>query len=149
MNMPANFKGMMMNMAKVYELSDTILYPEAQEFLQNHPDLASDGQPFNRQLMGLMTYSQHWSDLTYYLRHQAGRDWGNKTHYTNFYKALRTYLEDTHTGLRKRAKTEFGLVEDGLGRKAENDALNRYAEVLAQEFVQHLVAHVRFQAATK
>lgn len=118
-------------------LSDTVLYDDAMAFVNEHPEL-----PDMRQLIGLSSFSEKWADLLAYIKHQAGRDWGSKTHYKTFYDALRKYLE---TELRQGVKTEFNLVDEGLSRKEEKAVLDKWAELLAQEFVQHLVAEARLR----
>ena len=118
-------------------LSDTVLYDDAMAFVNEHPEL-----PDMRQLIGLASFSEKWTDLLAYIKHQAGRDWGNRTHYKTFYDKLRQYLE---TGLRQRVKTEFSLVDEGLSRKEEKAVLDKWAQLLAQEFVQHLVAEARLR----
>ena len=119
-------------------LSDTVLYGDAMTFVNEHPEL-----PEMRQLIGLASFSEKWTDLLAYVKHQAGRDWrDNQTHYASFYDALRKYLE---TELRQRIKTEFSLVDEGLSRKEEREAVEWWAERLAPEFVQHLVAEARLR----
>lgn len=125
---------------RVNFLSDTVLYLEAQEFVQQHHPM-----PDTKQLMGLSAFSRNWSDLLSYINHQAARDWGAREHYKLFYEDLKRYLNDARTGLRQRVKLEFKLVDQGLSKNEERQSLDEWAQRLAQEFIQHLVAEARLQ----
>lgn len=120
-------------------LSDTLLYAEAQAFVQNH------SMPDTKQLMGLSTFSRNWNELLAYIAHQAARDWGTREYYKVFYEDLKRYLNDAKTGLRQRVKLEFQLVGQGLSNNKEREALDMWAQRLAQEFIQHLTAEARLQ----
>lgn len=119
-------------------LSDTRLYPEAAAFLAGF--LADYELPPTQQLIGLLTFSRSWAELMGFVKHQEGRDWGNKESYRQFYAQLRRYLDDPKTGLRQRIKAELGLVPAGLTARGEREAQEQWAGALAREFVQHLVA---------
>jgi hypothetical protein len=131
----------MIDEAKINLLSDTTLYEEALGFVQ------ACEMPDHRQLIGLMTFSRNWQELLDYVKHQGERDWGQqREYYKTFYHNLRRYLQDPQTGLRQRVKTEFALVTQGLSRNQEGNVLDAWAQALAQEFVQHLVAEASLRA---
>jgi hypothetical protein len=132
---------MNVNRDKVNLLSDTILYDEAIRFAEQHQ------MPDKQQLTGLAVFSRSWQELLDYIKHQVERDWGQqKSHYEDFYKELSNYLNAAQRGLRQRVRTEFALVESGLGRRQERAILDTWAQALAQEFVQHLVAEATMQS---
>ena len=131
----------MMDEAKINLLSDTTLYEEALRFVQDHK------MPDHSQLTGLMTFSRNWQELLDYVKHQDERDWSQqREYYKTFYHNLRRYLQDPQTGLRQRVKTDFALMTQGLSRSQEGNALDAWAQALAQEFVQHLVAEASLRA---
>jgi len=134
--------------AVVNALSDTVLYQEAMAFLHEHANFADGSKMSNSQLVGLLTYSRNWAELMAYVKHQVGRDWVNKAHYALFYRSLLKYLDTPPQGLRMRVKSDFNLLVKGLTRKEERDQIYPWAQALAQEFMQHLVAQAQFQAAT-
>lgn len=121
-------------------LADSILYEEAQRFIQDHPPPRGKKQLVGH-LQGLSAADRKWSDLVLFLNNQRNRE-SLPDAYRDFYKALHTYLTDGKTGLRIRAKSEFGLVDADQPRtKAqEREALDTAAQELAQIFIQHLVA---------
>jgi hypothetical protein len=125
-------------------LSDTRLYPEAATFLSRF--LTDYELPPTQQLIGLLTFSRNWTELMGFVKHQEGRDWGNKESYKQFYAQLRRYLDDSKTGLRPRVKAELGLVPDGLTARGEREIHDLWAGALAREFIQHLVAEALYQA---
>jgi hypothetical protein len=132
----------MVDLRKINLLSDTILYREAKEFVKEF--VQERIMPDSRQLTGLATFSRDWNELLTYVKHQAARDWGKRDYYQRFYDDLRKYLHDPKTGLRQRIKTEFTLIAEGLTKREETAALDTWAQALAQEFIQHLVAEARF-----
>lgn len=116
----------------IHLISDHVLYPEAVEFIARHQ--AIEGQ---KQMAGLVEYARSWEDLTRFVNHQRQRDWlGAKAYYKQFYEHLYRYLQD----LQQRVKTKFGFVGEGLTRAQERAQTERYAQILAQEFIQHLAA---------
>jgi hypothetical protein len=120
--------------------SDQILYEDARHFVQAHP------MPEQRQLIGLATFSRTWQELLEFVKHQGERDWGTREDYKTFYRELQRYLNDPQKGLRQRVKTEFQLVPQNLNRHEEREVLDIWAQALAQEFIQHLVAEASLQA---
>jgi len=123
-------------------LSDTRLYPEALEFVRQHPP------PKQSQLMGLRQFSRTWRELKSYINHQRGRDWGRDTTTSAFYDALRQYLfgsggKGTQPSLLQRITSEFALIDTSdtsvLSRQQQRDAVDAWAEALAAEFITHLV----------
>lgn len=125
----------------VHLLSDTVLYREAVEFVEQHAPL-----PDTSQLIGLLTFARTWGELLKFIHHQASRDWGrSKEHYPLFYNDLKKYLSDSRTGLRQRVKTEFQLIDGQLSKNDERQGMDDWAQTLSQEFIQHLVAEARLQ----
>ncbi len=129
------------NNRELDRLSDTILYAEACTFAKENPP------PSNKQvkyLEGLAMSSKSWQGLIDYINHQKGRD--IREEYKNFYEALWRYLNDTHNGLYQRVEHEFHLVDtEGLSKKEKKEALDMWAQELAQEFITHLVAESLLQ----
>jgi hypothetical protein len=118
--------------ARIYLISDQVLYPEALEFINRHGTI--EGQ---KQLAGLLDYAHNWDDLKRFVDNQRKRDWfGAKEHYKRFYQELDTYLRE----LQGRVKTTFNFVPEGLPRAKERAQTELYAQALAQEFIQHLAA---------
>ena len=123
--------------ARLYRISDTYLYTEAQKFLKevNPPDKS--------QLTGLLTYSRTWSELKSFVNHQAGRNFGTKRkHYRTFYVQLKRYLEQE---LQKYIRDEFASHLSDMTRKEKNVVMNTWSQMLAQEFIQHLTVHAQYE----
>jgi hypothetical protein len=126
------------------ELSDTVLYNEARQFVNDHPP------PQNRQLtghlVGLSGSGRRWEELLQFINHQRKRE-SLSADYRTFYDALSTYLDDSKTGLRARVRSDFRLLDESLelNRKQEQEITRRYAQELAQLFLQHLVAEALVQ----
>ncbi|RRR68654.1 MAG: hypothetical protein EI684_17330 [Candidatus Viridilinea halotolerans] len=125
-------------------LSDTLLYPEARQFLDRF--LKEYELLPTKQMVGLLTFSRNWGELLRFVKHQEGRDWGNKDHYKQFYAQLRRYLDDAKTGLRIRIKEPLDFIPANLSRNDERARQEQWAGALAHEFVQHLVAAALYHA---
>ncbi len=124
------------NYARLYRISDTCLYLEAQKFLKEVDP------PDRSQLTGLLTYSRTWSELKWFVKHQAERDFGTKQkHYGTFYKCLKQYLEQK---LRSYIQEEFAAHQSGMTKKEKKDFTDTWSERLAQEFIQHLTVHAQY-----
>jgi hypothetical protein len=132
---------MEVNASTINLLSDTTLYDEALQFLREHPQI-----PETCQLVGLIAFSRTWNELLTYVKHQGDRDWETrKAHYKAFYRDLQKYLNGPHEGLRQRVPTLVTALQN-QDQKPSRESLDAWSQVLAQEFIQHLVAHASLQA---
>lgn len=123
---------------KIDWFSDTTLYKEARDFCKQHP--TSSNKQMKQLLKGLAASNKSWRVLIDYIEHQLKRD-TLKGDDKDFYDALQQYLDDSRTGLRQRVETEFHLVNtEGMSKKEAKDAKEAWAQELAQEFINHLVA---------
>jgi|Deesub1362A_J573_1020465.scaffolds.fasta_scaffold00513_6 hypothetical protein len=121
---------------EIWLISDRDLYCEAEQFLADH------GAVDRSQAEGLLDNAQSFGELQRFVRHQAGRDWtGRKEHYRDFYVSLDGFLKD----LRRRVRDQYGLVPQGLPKEETKEQNDYFAELLAREFLQHLVAELMFQ----
>lgn len=120
-------------------LSDSDLYRQAITFAQKHPSIE------NRQMTGLVEFSRSWKELTDFVKHQKGRDWGKKEHYSKFYTALDAYLTD----LRRDVKNKHGFVPDGLTTSEARGYTDYFSGLLAREFIQHLAAEMMWKREVK
>lgn len=127
----------------VYLLSDRKLYPEAAKFIAERRSNLLEGA----QMKGLLNNIHSFDDLIRFIRHQQQRTWSDKkAHYRDFYQGLERYLNN----LPNRITGEFGLVQvEGLTKKERQQAVNKFALLLAQEFIQHLVAEHTWQEAMR
>lgn len=123
--------------SRVNEISDTILYQEARAFVRD-TDMPSKKQL--NHLNGLAAMGKNWSDLRKYIDHQRNRDTLPKE-CKAFYDALWHYFYDSQQGLTQRIQTDLQLVNvEGLAKNARKQAVEAWAQELAQEFITHLLA---------
>ena len=120
-------------------MSDTVFYKEAVDFAQEHGPIGM------KQLVSLMGFSRSWDDLIKHVRHQVGRDWVNREEVKQFYIELQRYLSDSRRGLVQRVKTEFNAGIREFGGDTPTRAPEYWAQLFAQEFMQHLVAEARLR----
>src|SRR6185312_867949 len=127
-------------MDKIWLLSDTVLYPEAVNFLRRLVrDRECKGLPTS-QVTGLLNVAEsyQYDDLYSFVVHQRDRNWPPRQRDT---KVFYTELADTLKEMEKRLSGDFHLVggsRKGVGpRGAEEDEL---LALVAREFIQHLVA---------
>lgn len=115
---------------KIRLLSDGQLYRDALDFIEAQGTI--DGRT---QLASLISYTQSWTDLTGFVRHQSQRDWiGKKSYYGQFYTALDSYLKQLYQQVLK----EFPLP-DNYETKAQKRNWNEHCAIrVAREFVEHL-----------
>lgn len=123
--------------SRVNEISDTILYQEACAFVR---DTDMPGKKQLNHLYGLVAMGKSWSDLRKYIDHQRNRD-TLPDECKSFYDALWRYFYDTQQGLMQRIQTDLELVNvEGLDKNARKQAVEAWAQELAQEFITHLLA---------
>lgn len=124
-------------MKRIRLLEDTDLYHAAITFARNQPSVET------KQLNGLLEFSRSWDELTSFVRHQKSRTWtGQKAHYQDFYNALDSYLQQD---LRSQVKNDSDFVPADLTKKESNRLVDHFAGLLAQSFIQHLVAEIGWQ----
>lgn len=125
---------------KIWLLSDTVLYPEAVDFMQR---LIKQNEPLPMsQVVGLLniTASYNYDELRRFVLHQRDRNWPiPKMNIKRFYTSLEDVLGKMQ---RERLRNEFHLLQDVSGRsvaeiRQEMDAL---MALLAREFIQHVLA---------
>jgi len=127
---------------RIRYLSDGELYQQATGFVTDF--LVEHSVIENKQMRGLWEFSRSWDELSSFVRHQQGRDWGElgrsrKAHYGLFYRELDKHLK----GLQQKAEAEFGSTD--LGKKEKKRRKDFYAGLLAQEFVQHVTTEMLLQ----
>lgn len=128
-------------MERIRLLEDGDLFHRAVTFAHSQPSVE------NKQLAGLLEFSRSWKELTYFVHHQKGRTWtGRKAPYQDFYNALDSYLQQD---LRSQVKGNLGLIPAELTKKETNRRIDHFAGLLAQSFIQHLVAEMRWQEEVK
>jgi len=127
------------DLERCHVIADTVLYRDAARFVQ---DNCIERIPQPSQIQGLLQYSGSWSDLTNYVSHQAGRDQHNDK---NFYGALQRWLRQ----FEGRLESEFQLVPGDATKKQKQDLKALHGGVLGRQFIQHLVAEVRYQGAQR
>ena|SRR5579859_4876797 len=124
---------------KLRYLSDTIIYPEAVNFIRrlvNEEDCAT--LPAS-QVMGLLNIANaaSYGELGKFVKHQRERNWpASKSSLKQFY----TELEKLFISLRKRVRDEFELLEQESNSRAAQQETDELMAVLARDFIQHLVA---------
>ena|ERR1700730_13019148 len=125
---------------KLWDMSDSVLYPEAVTFIRR---LVKDEDCLplpNTQVVGLLNIAsaETYSELLRFIRHQCERNWPESK---RDIKTLYSELEKWLTTMRnKRVRTEFHLLTEGLTARETNQELDEIMAKLAYDFVQHLVA---------
>ncbi|HEY6407705.1 MAG TPA: hypothetical protein VIY29_09585 [Ktedonobacteraceae bacterium] len=139
---------------KIWLLSDTVLYPEAVSFLRKLVQ-EQDCNPLPAsQVAGLLSIaaSYKYDQLYRYVLHQRERDWPPaRRDLKIFYTELERVLSLMQ---RKRLKDEFHLLtagNEGSGRSISDirQEADELMAVLAQEFIQHLLAENGVLAAQR
>jgi len=131
--------------AKIRWLSDNHLYQKAQNFVNHCQRNFIEG----KQQAGILEFSHTWKELNAFIHHQKSRDWETiskkKAHYKLFYATLEEELQE----LLKLVTQEKFVTGEVPSIKAEqkkyNDEINEVAGLLAHEFIQHVVAEMRWQ----
>lgn len=125
---------------KIALLSDTVLYPEAVAFMQKLVREEERSPLPNSQVMGLLNaaLSSKYSELNRFIIHQRDRNWsGSKSDIKEFYTVLEKFLSQMK---QRRLKDEFQLLTSGLTSREASQESDELMALLAQEFIQHLVA---------
>ena len=117
--------------AQLRLLSDEELYRQAMAFVQE------SGTIENKQMSGLLEFSRSWKELEQFVNHQEGRDWGQPG------KSKKAYYKTFYTKLKEQLKQLRSFIPSGL---TEEEA-DYFAGRLAREFIQHLVAEMRWKEA--
>lgn len=125
---------------RLWLISDSVLYPEAVNFIQR---LVYDDEinplPLS-QINGLFNISNSASypDLLHFIKHQRDRNWSeSKQDIKIFY----TELEKLLTSIRnKRVRDEFQLVQAQGPARVVQQEMDDIMILLAREFIQHLLA---------
>ncbi len=124
---------------KIYDLSDTVLYPEAIAFIRRLVNKEECSPLPTSQVMGLLniTHAASYCELEHFIRHQRERNWPPSKKYI---KTLYTELDKLLTTMRnKRIKDEFHLLRDGLTNREAIQEVDELTILLAREFIQHLI----------
>jgi hypothetical protein len=138
---------------KVWLLSDTVLYPEAVAFIrclvgqyktalpssltylaQLVQTMGTSNPLPTSQVAGLLNIARlvEYDELSRFVAHQRERNWPeNKRSIKIVYTALERYFSDIY---KRRISSEFHLTTDS------GQQLKEVMALLAQEFVQHLLA---------
>mgnify|MGYP001001610212 CR=1 FL=1 len=116
-------------------LCDGEMYRLAEDFARNTLNIE---RIENKQLMGLVQYSQSWSQLKSFVRHQKNRDWGSREWYRDFYMLLDGKLDVIYADVKRK----YQLVPEGLTKARTIATAEKFAGLLAADFIQHLTAEM-------
>lgn len=120
---------------RVRLLSDTVLYDRACRFVQTTPAVE------NKQLNGVLEFSRSLPELMTFVVGQRKRRWTDReAHMKQFYEAL----YDALIRIMQDTRDVWGFVPRGL---SEEDAQQRtavFADILARDFTQHMVAEMMY-----
>ena len=120
---------------KVRVLSDTVLYERARKFVQTTPALD------NKQLNGVLEFSRSLPELMLFVVGQRKRRWlekeaDMKQFYEALYAALIRIMQDT--------RSVWGFVPRGASEEEAQQRTAVFADMLARDFAQHLVAEMMY-----
>jgi len=124
--------------ARIRVLSDGVLYEDARNFVAKH---CTDHYPKPAQIQGLLEYSGDWNILLGFVKHQA--DDRDQHADKEFYQALKKWLNE----FRGRVQNELGFSFGEMSKDQLNKRLAIFCGLLAQDFIQHLAAELRYQSA--
>jgi hypothetical protein len=134
---------------KIWQLSDSVLYPEAVAFVHRLVNEEECSPLPASQVTGLLNIANaaSFSELGRFIRHQRERNWPEakkdiKTFYTELEKLL-TKMKN------KRIKGEFQLIREGLSSKETSREIDELMALLSHDFIQHLVAENGLLAVKK
>jgi hypothetical protein len=119
-------------------LSDGILYDQARDFVAEH---CTQRYPKPAQVQGLLEYSSDWNILISFVKHQA--DERDQHADKEFYQALKRWLND----FRGHVQNDWGFTFGEMSKDQLNKRLTVFCGLLAQDFIQHLAAEIRYQSA--
>ena len=127
---------------KIHLLSDGELYAQAVHFAQMH----RDSKISETQLNGLQNAvgAGEWDEIFRYINNRLGRD-TTSDKLREFYERLKNDLNELPGWVEK---TQLVVRSEDLTRaqrRQVNEEINRYAYLLAKEFIQHLVAEYNYQ----
>ena len=122
-------------MEKVRVLSDTVLYERARKFVQTTPALE------NKQLNGVLEFSRSLPELMLFVVGQRKRRWLDKeAHMKQFYEAL----YDALIRIMQDTRSVWGFVPRGASEEEAQQRTAVFADMLARDFAQHLVAEMMY-----
>lgn len=133
---------------KLYYLSDEVLYPEAENFIQSFVKRDDGATLPASQVMGLLNIANasSYAELERFIRHQRERNWTmSKSYIKTFYDEL----EKVFATLRKRARDEFNLLQYAPGHQLAKQETDDIMIWLTREFIQHLIAENGLLASKK
>ena len=127
---------------KIRLLSDEELYRDAVDLAAKH----AYSKISSSQLNGLWNAvgASDWSEIFRYIDNRLGRDTTSKElknfyqHLKNDLNKLKTIVEETQLVVKPK---EMGRAQ----RRQVSTEIDRYAYLLAKEFIQHLVAECNYQ----
>jgi hypothetical protein len=123
---------------RIRVLGDGVLYDEARSFVAKY---CVDHYPKPAQIQGLLEYSNDWNTLISFVKHQA--DDRDQHADKEFYQSLKRWLNE----FRSRVQTEWGFTFGEMSKDQLNKKLGVFCGLLAQDFIQHLAAEMRYQSA--
>lgn len=124
---------------KIWDLSDTIIYREAVEFIQRIVKQEGDPLPAT-QIHGLLNIagSANYAQLEAFIIHQRDRDWApRQRHIGAFYEELQKFFTTLKT---QRLRREFHLLDEQASAQEWLRQIDILMIYLAREFIQHLLA---------
>src|SRR5437868_13621286 len=105
---------------QLWNLSDTVLYPEAVTFMQQLVNEKGCGTLPASQVTGLLNVANasSYAELERFMRHQQERNWPfSKKDIKVFYSELEKWFSSVK---KKRLKDEFHLVQEGRTARETN-----------------------------
>jgi hypothetical protein len=127
-------------MQKIWDLSDTVIYREAVEFIQRLVKTEGNDPLPPSQVRGLLniTGNSSYSQIEQFILHQRERDW---TPRQKNIKVFYTELEKLLTLMRsRRLRSEFHLVDEQAKPQEFRQQVDTLMVYLVREFLQHLIA---------
>lgn len=127
---------------KIRLLSDGELYDKAVDFVQTHRSVKVS----NTQLSGLQNAvrSGDWSEIFRYIDNRINRKTTSED-LKEFYQKLKNYLNTLPERVEKTQLVVRSKKMTRTQRKQVREKIDRYAYLLAKEFIQHLVAEYNYQ----
>lgn len=128
---------------KIRLLSDGELYENAADFVKTH---YSPKRVSKAQLSGLQNAlgASDWNEIFRYINNRLSRSTTTKD-LKDFYQALKDYLNS----LRSKVQEMGFVVKPEEATRAQGSQMNkeidRYAYLLAKEYIQHIVAEYNYQ----
>ncbi len=134
---------------RLWNLSDNVLYPEAVAFVQWLVNEKGCLTLPASQVTGLLNIANaaSYTELVRFIRHQQERNWPeSKKDTKTFYAELEKWFT---TVKNRRLRDEFHLAQEGRNPRETSQEIDEIMALLAHDFIQHLVAENGLLAVKK